>query len=99
MPKGEIFSNIGANGAGKFTLLKGAQVSTKHSEAAAFIKTGILQERRAKQVAETLSGVEQQLLAIARALMGRSEILLLSNTGWGLKADFTLMIDSSDFLS
>ena len=58
-----------------------------------------MQERRAKQVAETLSGVEQQMMAIARALMGRPELLLLSNTDWGLKADFTSIKDYSDFLS
>jgi branched-chain amino acid transport system ATP-binding protein len=41
-------------------------------------------ERRAKQAAETLSGGEQQMLAVGRALMGGPRLLLVDELSLGL---------------
>ena len=110
--EGEIVALIGANGAGKSTILKTVtglahvpegrrifqQMTVQENlEMGAYIKKDVsqkdletvftyfprLKERR-KQIAGTLSGGEQQMLAMSRALMSHPKLMMLDEPSMGL---------------
>ena len=51
----------------------------------------ILKERR-RQLAGTMSGGEQQMLAIARGLMARPRLLMLDEPSWGIAPKFVTKV-------
>ena len=49
-------------------------------------------EERAAQLAGTMSGGEQQMLAIARGLMARPKLLMLDEPSWGIAPKFVTKV-------
>jgi branched-chain amino acid transport system ATP-binding protein len=69
------------------------QVALAEEKAAIFGRFPVLQERR-HQLADTLSGGEQQMLAIGRAMMAKPRILLLDEPSMGLAPKLVKVIFS-----
>jgi branched-chain amino acid transport system ATP-binding protein len=98
--EGEIVVVAGANGAGKSTLLKsiagmekprsgtvsfgGERIEGREAPAEQVFSLFPRLKERLPQRAETLSGGEQQMLAIGRALMTRPRLLMLDEPSQGI---------------
>lgn len=82
----------------------GAYSRSSKEEVAASIDTmyelfPILKQRR-RQLAGTMSGGEQQMLAISRGLMAKPEMLLLDEPSWGIAPKFvTKVLDTIQLIN
>jgi branched-chain amino acid transport system ATP-binding protein len=96
VPAGAIVAIVGANGAGKSSLIRTIAGIERARAGRVIFKggAGVAMERvyamfpklaeRRGQVAGTLSGGEQQMLAIGRCLMGRPELIMFDEPSLGL---------------
>ena len=74
---------------GAFARENGAEIAASIDEM--FSLFPILKER-AQQLAGTMSGGEQQMLAIARGLMARPRLLMLDEPTWGIAPKFVTKV-------
>jgi branched-chain amino acid transport system ATP-binding protein len=56
------------------------------------LRTFPILKERADQLAGTMSGGEQQMLAIARGLMARPKLLMLDEPSWGIAPKFVTKV-------